>query len=56
MCDETFDGDVEELKESYVYPENPTIDDEWPSEKQLQQELPRLYNGFWDDENSRTLK
>jgi hypothetical protein len=55
VCDEAFDGDVGELEEGYVYPEDPAIDDEWPSEKQLQQEFPKLYDQLWDEENIRTL-
>jgi hypothetical protein len=55
VCEEAFDGDVEELEKGYVYPEDPVINDEWPSEKQLQQEFPKLYDQFWDKENIRTL-
>jgi hypothetical protein len=37
------------------YPDNPDIDHEWPSEAKLQQEFPKLFKQFWDDENIKTL-
>jgi hypothetical protein len=55
VCEEAWEGDAEELEEDYVYPEAPDIDDEWPPEEKLQQEFPKLYNKFWDEENIRTL-
>jgi hypothetical protein len=55
VCDKAWDGDIEALEEGYVYPEEPVIDNEWPSELKLQQEFPKLYDQFWDEENIRTL-
>lgn len=55
VCDEAWDGDVEDLEEEYVYPEDPVIEDDWPSEEELKQEFPKLYDQFWDEENVRTL-
>ncbi|MCE2573897.1 DUF4240 domain-containing protein [Motilimonas eburnea] len=55
VCDEAWDGDIEDLEEEYVYPEDPVIEDDWPSEKELKQEFPKLYDQFWDEENVRTL-
>ncbi|WP_028469474.1 DUF4240 domain-containing protein [Neptunomonas japonica] len=55
VCEESWAGDIEELEQNYVYFDDPDIDDEWPSEIKLQQEFPKLFNQFWDEENIRTL-
>jgi hypothetical protein len=55
VCEEAWDGDVEELEEGYVYPKDPVIDDDWPSPDKLEEEFPDLYGRFWDEENIRTL-
>jgi hypothetical protein len=55
VCEEAWDGDIEELEDGYVYPKDPVIDDDWPSKEKLEEEFPKLYGKFWDDENVRTL-
>lgn len=55
VCEEAWDGDVEEIEEGYVYPKEPVLDDDWPSAEKLEEEFPNLYGSLWDEENIRTL-
>lgn len=55
VCDEAWDGDIEDLEEEYAYPEEKLIEDDWPSEAELKREFPKLYGQFWDEENVRML-
>lgn len=51
VCEESWDGDIEELEKYYVYPTENKIDDDWPSKQDLEKEFPNLFVKFWDDEN-----
>ncbi len=49
VCEEAWDGDIEELEEEYVYLQDPEIDDVWPHKEELKKEFPNLYAMYWDD-------
>jgi len=55
VCEEAWDGDIEEIEEGYVYPEDPILDDDWPAAAKLEEEFPGLFRKFRDEENIRTL-
>lgn len=49
VCEEAYDGDVEELEEHYKYPLEPEIKDNWPPVDVLQSKYPNLFNKYWDE-------
>lgn len=55
VCEEIWNGDIEELEKDYLYPEKPVIGDDWPSAEKLEEEFPQLYKRFWDEENIKAL-
>lgn len=48
VCEEAFTGDVDELESKYVYPEEPTIEDNWPPFSVLEEKYPNLVSKYWD--------
>lgn len=55
ICEEAWGGDIEDLEENYVYPQEPIIDSSWPKKEKLEEEFPILFSKFWDEENIKTL-
>ncbi len=49
VCEEAFVGEIEELEESYVYPDEPNIEDNWPPVSVLKKKYPNLFSKYWDD-------
>ena len=50
VCEEAWEGDIEELEEEYIYPSIPDIVDDWPPKEDLQKEFPNLFDKFWNEE------
>lgn len=46
VCEEAWQGDVEELEEQYVYPAEPEINDELPEIEALIKEFPRIHENY----------
>jgi len=46
VCENSWDGDVEDLEAEYVYPEAPNISLGEPSREEIASELPRLVERF----------
>lgn len=49
VCEEAFAGEIEELEESYVYPDEPDIEGNWPPASTLKEKYPDLFSKYWDD-------
>ena len=43
VCEEAWDGDIEDLEEQYIYPEEPTIDEDIPEKDILIKEFPNIH-------------
>ena len=42
VCEEAWDGDIEELEENYNFPEYANIDDSFPSIEEREKSFPKL--------------
>lgn len=49
VVEEAWDGEIEELEEQYIYPDDPVLDCKWPAKSLLEREYPKIYARFWDD-------
>ena len=50
VCDNAYKGNIEELEKHYIYPKEPTINDEWPEKHDLAIEFPNIYKKFWNQD------
>ena len=55
VCENAWDGDVEEIEAEVDLPDDPDIVDEWPPKEQLQAEFPALFARFWDEDRIREI-
>jgi len=44
-----WEGDNEELEQRYVYPNEPTLEENWPPKEELEKDFPEHYGKYWDD-------
>ncbi|MDO6526752.1 DUF4240 domain-containing protein [Motilimonas sp. 1_MG-2023] len=49
VCEQAYDGEIEELEEQYEYPAEPDIKDDWPPVSVLKTKYPELFSKYWDD-------
>ena len=49
VVEEAWDGDIEEIEEKMVYPQDPEILDDWPPKEALRAEFPDLFDKFWNE-------
>ena len=48
VCEGAFKGGIEDLENRYVYPEEPTLEDNWPPFSVLEGKYPNLVSKYWD--------
>ena len=48
VCEAAFKGEIEELENKYIYPEEPTLEDSWPPFSVLKEKYPNLVSKYWD--------
>lgn len=49
VCDEAYEGEIEELEEYFEYPDEPDIEDKWPAVSILKEKYPNLFLKYWDN-------
>ena len=49
VVEEAWEGDIEEIEEKIVYPQDPEISDDWPPKDALRAEFPDLFDKFWNE-------
>ncbi|QDT43015.1 hypothetical protein Pan241w_31100 [Gimesia alba] len=49
VCEEAYEGEVEELEEHYEYPTEPDVENHWPPASVLKEKYPNLFTKYWDD-------
>ncbi len=48
VCEEAWDGDIEEIEEQVIESQLPNVEHKWPSVEVLETEFPRLFKRYWD--------
>jgi hypothetical protein len=55
VCENAWDGDIEDIEKDVVYPNTPAISDDWPPKEQLRAEFPTLFEQFWNEDRIREI-
>ena len=55
VCEEVWEGDIEEIEEQVTVTDRPDLEDEWPPKEKLQSEFPALFARFWNEDRMREI-
>ena len=49
VCEQAFTGEMEELENMYICPDEPILEDNWPPFSVLKEKYPNLVSKYWDN-------